>query len=95
MVYGTLITCCVGGLTSYHSKLACNNETTNEEIRGKYGGALGNPYDKGCKDNCGEFCFKYKSRVLAEEDYDLESQSKKEPMVFLFKKKDPVEPADD
>lgn len=59
MVYGATITCCVGGLTSYHGKLACNNETTNEEIRGKYGGALGNPYDKGCSTNCHEFCFKY------------------------------------
>ena len=40
------IVCCVGGLSCYHSRLACTGATTNEEMRNKYDTI--NPYDDGC-----------------------------------------------
>ena len=47
--YTGLIACCVGCMSGYHGKLACYGATTNEEMRGKYDGGLGNPYDYGCE----------------------------------------------
>lgn len=66
-IYTGLITCCVGGLACYHGKLGCAGQTTNEEIRGKYGN--GNPYDEGCKKNCNTFCQSGTSRIFTD-DYD-------------------------
>ena len=37
LVFTSTIVCCVGGLSCYHSRLACLGATTNEELRGKYG----------------------------------------------------------
>jgi len=37
-------------LLGYHQYLICRNETTNENLKGSYA-KLGNPFDKGCKDN--------------------------------------------
>ena len=56
-----LIVCCVGGLSCYHSRLACTGTTTNEELRGKYDSL--NPYDEGCPQNCKAFCYGGSSRV--------------------------------
>lgn len=64
-----LIVCCVGGLSCYHSRLACTGATTNEELRGKYE-AL-NPYDEGCVRNCKSFCYGGSSRVYSP-DYNVE-----------------------
>jgi len=80
-IFTVCIVFCVGGLACYHGKLACGNQTTNEEIRGKYD--HGNPYDQGCSTNCKAFLFKGLSRVY-EEDYDLRSVCKTEPNVFLI-----------
>jgi hypothetical protein len=81
-VYASIIICCVGGLSCYHSRLACAGATTNEELRGKYVG--GNPYDKGCKKNCSEFCYGGTSRVLSE-GYNEEIASTIEPNIFLVR----------
>ena len=76
-----LITCCVGGLSCYHSRLACMGATTNEEMRGKH--RIGNPYDKGCPRNCHSFCYGGTSRVYNPE-YDINEKSQVEPNVFLI-----------
>ena len=48
LIYTSMIFCCVGGLTCYHSRLACLGLTTNEEMRGKFTAMSSNPYDNGC-----------------------------------------------
>ena len=81
--YTSLITCCVGCLSSYHGKLACENVTTNEEIRGKFENGNVNPYDQGCSGNCRSFWFGGVSRVYAD-NYNIEALSKTEPNVFII-----------
>ena len=53
-IFTSLMICCVGGLSCYHSRLACLNLTTNEEIRNRY--PNGNPHDQGFRANCRVFC---------------------------------------
>jgi hypothetical protein len=77
----------VGGLSCYHGKLAAGGQTTNEEMRGKYGN--GNPYDEGCHKNCRTFCQSGTSRIYSE-DYDSEAISKREANVFVIKSKLPA-----
>ena len=84
LFYTALITCCVGGLTGYHGKLACEGITTNEEIRGKFRNGHENPYDEGCTQNCKSFFYGGTSRVYCEGDYDVEALSKIEPNVFVI-----------
>jgi hypothetical protein len=72
LIYCGLIALCVGGLSGYHSKLAIEGQTTNEELRGRYAG--GNPYNLGCRGNCHAFCSPGQSRLLTE-DYDVEALS--------------------
>lgn len=85
MAYVTLISCCLSGLSCYHSKLACVGATTNEELRGKYG-VEGNPYDEGCSRNCRAFCYGGTSRVLCEH-YNETIASAVEPNVFIVQPK--------
>lgn len=86
IAFTALISCCVGCLAGYHGKLACGGETTNEEMRGKYSSAAGNPYDDGCFSNCRAFWYGGSSRVYAESGaYDAEHLSKVEPNVFVIK----------
>lgn len=86
IAFTALISCCVGCLAGYHSKLACGGETTNEEIRGKYTAGGVNPYDDGCVSNCRAFWYGGTSRVYAETgEYDAEYLSKIEPNVFVIK----------
>ena len=86
-IYTALITCCVGCLCSYHGKLAFQGMTTNEELRGKYGGhGSRNPHDKGCSGNCRAFWFGGTSRIYSAEPYDIEA-AKNEPNVFIIKSK--------
>jgi len=47
LIYCTIITCCVGGLATYHCGLVCNNATTNEEIKNVWERTR-NPHDRGC-----------------------------------------------
>ena len=84
LVFAATIICCVGGLFIFHAINACKNVTTNEEIRGKV--VNGNPYDKGCKRNCREFCYGGTSRVRSQ-GYNIESASGVEPNVFIIKPK--------
>lgn len=62
-IFSSIIICCLGGLTCYHTRLACIGATTNEEIRGKYG-PEGNLYDDGVSRNCRSFCYGGTSRVF-------------------------------
>jgi hypothetical protein len=86
IVYTGLITCCVGGMSCYHGKLAWSGQTTNEELRGKYNN--GNPYDEGCRRNCSAFCSSGTSRIFTE-SYDPEQLSLTEANVFVIKSKLP------
>lgn len=62
-IFSSIIICCLGGLSCYHTRLACIGATTNEEIRGKYG-PEGNLYDEGVSRNCRSFCYGGTSRVF-------------------------------
>jgi energy-converting hydrogenase Eha subunit G len=73
VVFTALISCCVGGLSAYHGKLACSGITTNEEIRGKYNDM--NPFDEGCSGNCKAFWFGGTSRVYIDGTYDVKAMS--------------------
>ena len=84
LVYTCIILCCVGGLAGYHSKLAIQGRTTNEELRGKY--INSNPYDMGCRRNCWAFCYGGVSRVYVKGRYDTETLSAVEPNVFVIKR---------
>ena len=84
LAYTSLIVCCVGGLSCYHSSLACTGATTNEELRGKFSKEPeGNPYNEGFSKNCRAFCYGGTSRVLYE-GYNEEIASAVEPNVFLI-----------
>jgi len=85
LVFTASIVCCVGGLSCYHSRLACTGATTNEELRGKFTKG-GNPYDEGCHTNCRAFCYGGESRILSE-GYNEMIASTVEPNVFIIKPK--------
>jgi hypothetical protein len=77
-----MIVCCVGGLSCYHSQLACLGATTNEDLRGKFNQMAGvNPYNIGCKGNCHAFWYGGTSRITTE-GYNLEIAAAVEPNVF-------------
>ena len=79
-------------LTCYHANLIRMNKTTNEELRGKYRKFGGSIFDRGCSENCRQFCFGGKSRVLRghEEEYKEVEMSKLEPNIFpIHSMKDP------
>lgn len=79
-----MILCCVGGLSCYHSQLACKGTTTNEELRGKFDKeANGNPYNEGLSRNCRAFCYGGTSRVL-NLGYNEQIASAVEPNVFII-----------
>jgi hypothetical protein len=74
---------CLVPLGSYHGSLACNNKTTNEDIRNKYAKYGNNVFDQGgCKKNCTAFCFGGESRILTQQEYKDELISLKEPNVY-------------
>merc|ERR1712054_157817 len=81
--YTGIIVCCVGCLSGYHGKLACDGVTTNEEIRGKV--AESDVYDEGCMKNCRAFWYGGTSRVYIEGTYDTEALTLVEPNVFVIK----------
>lgn len=87
LAFSALISLCVGGLGGYHGKLAINGQTTNEEMRGKYGN--GNPYDHGWRSNCRAFCDSGTSRIF-DANYDTERLSIVEANVFVLKSKLPA-----
>ena len=48
------------GLNIYHIKLISRGMSTKEEIKKLIFDNIGNPYDKGCSKNCGEFWTRHK-----------------------------------
>ena len=48
------------GLNIYHIKLISHGMSTKEEIKKLIFDNIGNPYDKGCSKNCGEFWTRHK-----------------------------------
>ena len=74
MLFTGCITMCVLPMSCYHAKMACYNETTNEDIRETFRKKYDkkNPFDQGLKKNCGDFCFQGKSRILCPDFQDRE-----------------------
>ena len=64
------------GLNIYHIKLIMRNMSTKEELKKLIYDDIGNPYDKGCAKNCGDFWTRHKK---CEDDFvvkDLRMKAK-------------------
>lgn len=48
IIYTIIIALCISPLFGYHCWLISNNQTTNENLKGVYGGNATNPHDLGC-----------------------------------------------
>jgi hypothetical protein len=55
-IYCVIITLCVGGLWTYHLGLICNNVTTFEDLKERWGPHSPNTNDKGCCTNFVTIC---------------------------------------
>ena len=66
------------GLNIYHIKLISRGMSTKEEIKKLIFDNIGNPYDKGCSKNCGEFWTRHKKY---EKSYTLKDLRTKDIIV--------------
>ena len=66
------------GLNIYHIKLISRGMSTKEEIKTLIFDNIGNPYDKGCSKNCGEFWTRHKKY---EKSYTLKDLRTKDIIV--------------
>ena len=86
LAFTACIVFCLCPLSTYHGKLACAGQTTNEDLRGKYSRYGGNIFDEGCPANCRAFCYGGTSRVLQPQNFTFndEELSRMEPNIFVI-----------